>query len=522
MAKIPRLVISHILAWADAHHARTGSWPKCSRERIPEARGETWIKVDTALRVGLRGLPGGSSLSRLLSEQRGRVPYARASRVWDEQQILADADAYHARTGHWPQFNSGTIPGTGGTSWAQVNRALRQGTDGLLGGSSLARLLEERRGVARYVRDRRPLSEEQILAWADAHQARTGCWPTPRSGRVVGVRGETWAGVDRALRRGRRGLPGGCTLIQLLAARQPGHRLCPLTQEQILAWADAHHERTGRWPNTCSGPLDGMPELKWNRISEALVHGLRGLPGGSSLADLLARRRGVWNRRAPADALTVEQVLAWADAHHRRTGAWPREESGPIPEAPGDSWGRINKALRRGTRGLPGGSSLAGLLVERRGVFSRMHRPELTIAQVLEWADAHHERTGGWPNMFSGPIVGAEGEKWGAVNQALLLGCRGLPGQQTLARLLAQARGAPYQKRSREQLTVKQVLAWARAHRRRTGKWPHHHSGLIPESSGDTWHGVDMALRKGSRGLRGGSSLAKLIAAYRRWKKRPR
>jgi hypothetical protein len=27
-----------------------------------------------------------------------------------------------------------------------------------------------------------------------------------------------------------------------------GQRRIPLTVEQILAWADAHHARTGEWP----------------------------------------------------------------------------------------------------------------------------------------------------------------------------------------------------------------------------------------------------------------------------------
>ena len=65
--------------------------------------------------------------------------------------------------------------------------------------------------------------------------------------------------------------------------------------------------------------------------------------------------------------LTIEQILAWADAHHARAGAWPAGRSGPVPEAPGEAWGNINGALRRGHRGLPGGDSLARLLNRRRG-----------------------------------------------------------------------------------------------------------------------------------------------------------
>jgi transcriptional regulator with XRE-family HTH domain len=54
---------------------------------------------------------------------------------------------------------------------------------------------------------RKPLLHvESILAWADAHRACTGKWPTELSGPVVEAPSETWLGVDRALRQGFRGL----------------------------------------------------------------------------------------------------------------------------------------------------------------------------------------------------------------------------------------------------------------------------------------------------------------------------
>jgi hypothetical protein len=56
----------------------------------------------------------------------------------------------------------------------------------------------------------------RILAWADAHKAATGDWPTSHSGPVWGAPGETWLVVDQALRCGRRGLPAGEGLAGLL------------------------------------------------------------------------------------------------------------------------------------------------------------------------------------------------------------------------------------------------------------------------------------------------------------------
>ena len=63
---------------------------------------------------------------------------------------------------------------------------------------------------------RPPLTVAQILGWADAHRARTGEWPTPRSGPVRGVRGLTWLAIDKDLRCGFRSLPGRDSLARLL------------------------------------------------------------------------------------------------------------------------------------------------------------------------------------------------------------------------------------------------------------------------------------------------------------------
>ena len=48
--------------------------------------------------------------------------------------------------------------------------------------------------------------------------------------------------------------------------------------------------------------------------------------------------------RASVPNLTRKQILAWADAHHRRTGEWPTRLSGPIPESPEDTWAAIDAA----------------------------------------------------------------------------------------------------------------------------------------------------------------------------------
>jgi hypothetical protein len=226
---------------------------------------------------------------------------------------------------------------------------------------------------------------------------------------------------------------------------------------------------------------------------------------------VLAEQRGMRNRLAPP-RLRGRQILAWASAHYRRTGRWPTLHSGPIPEAPGETWNAVDAALKAGTRGLRGGSSLARILSRHRGVRTRVDLPPLSYKQILAWADAHHARTGTWPNVGSGPVQDAPGENWRTLNHALQVGVRGLTGGSSLHQLLVRKRGLP--RRFGRVLSEGEILRWAELHRRRSGAWPTSHSGPVADAPGETWAGVDGALRKGARGLVGATSLSRLLAAH--------
>jgi hypothetical protein len=203
-------------------------------------------------------------------------------------------------------------------------------------------------------------------------------------------------------------------------------RVPSLSIAEVLAWADAHHARTGKWPNHLAGPIPEAPGESWRKVQNALLHGSRGLPGGSSLAQFLAARRGVRNRKLPPK-LSISQILAWADAFHGRTGVWPKVTSGPIPEAPGETWCTVHYALKTGARGLPTTPRLRQLLAEHRDPRARIRRQQLVAHQVLDWANAFYARTGRWPERDDGPIFEAPGETWMAVHCALEEGRRGLP-----------------------------------------------------------------------------------------------
>ncbi|MEQ1905716.1 MAG: DEAD/DEAH box helicase family protein [Pirellulaceae bacterium] len=356
------------------------------------------------------------------------------------------------------------------------------------------------------------LTIEQILDWADAHHLATGEWPTRKSGTIENTV-ESWLGMNTALDRGIRGLPGGSSLAILLEEHRGRRRkfgLPDLTVEAILEWADDFNAITGKWPHRKSGQIPGTEET-WSGIESSLIGGRRGLPGGTSLVNLLAEHRGKRHRLEPPN-LTIEQILDWADAYYDATGEWPNQTSGKKIDGTDDSWRAIHRALSRGKRGLPGGTSLVKLLAEHRDRRNVQNLPDLTIEQILDWADAHRHATGDWPKLKSEKIEGTD-ETWAGINANLKLGYRSLPGDMTLATLLAEHRG----KRRiycLPNLTIEQILDWADAHYQATGEWPKMQSGMI-EGTDEKWLGIDDALRRGTRGMPTGSSLAKLLCEYR-------
>jgi hypothetical protein len=290
------------------------------------------------------------------------------------------------------------------------------------------------------------LTIESILQWACHHKSRHGQLPSARSGPVEDAPpGTKWHQIEAALRRGLRGLPGRSSLAKLLAKhcrQRQVHMMSALTEDGIAAWAKAFFDCHGTWPNDWSGPISEAAGECWRNVGAALMLGRRGLPGGDSLAKLIARRFQV-RTLSVTPKLTTAKILMFADEHHAATGHWPQKESGDVLGHVGETWLAIDAALRRGSRGLSEKSSLAQTLAQHRDVRNSSQLPKLTRRQILKWASAHHERTGEWPRESSGPIADAPQETWKAINLALHQGLRGLPGGTSLHAILVHHRKMP-------------------------------------------------------------------------------
>ena len=96
-----KLTVAQILAWADAHFARTGEWPSANTGLVAGAPGQSWAAIDEALRRGGRGLPGGDTLARLLDRHHGHRPYGRGHWRPEEDKLVRDLPVKEAarRTG---------------------------------------------------------------------------------------------------------------------------------------------------------------------------------------------------------------------------------------------------------------------------------------------------------------------------------------------------------------------------------------------------------------------------------------
>jgi hypothetical protein len=81
-----------IRGWAKRHFRRTGRWPTAASGPVADAPAENWRALNTALREGYRGLPGGSSLARLLRSGR------RSGRPRDQALARRDREILAARS----------------------------------------------------------------------------------------------------------------------------------------------------------------------------------------------------------------------------------------------------------------------------------------------------------------------------------------------------------------------------------------------------------------------------------------
>ncbi len=289
--------------------------------------------------------------------------------------------------------------------------------------------------------------------------------------------------------------------------------LPPLTYNIILSWADNFYHKNGSWPTSNSGDVSESPGETWSNVSQAIRLGLRGLQKNKSLANLLLEERGVQHHLSVPD-LTIAQILEWAEIHYEHHKEWPTQASGVVRGAVGESWRNIEASLRNGNRGLEGGSSIAKLLAEQKGKRNISSLPELSHEQILIWAKEYFLLNGNYPSQRCGDVIpDSGGETWSGVQNAMRKGRRGLK-KETFEQLLHRLK-LKENRNEKLTLTNKQILQLADKFKEKEGRYPKRDSGTI-EGTSETWSAINQALIKGNRGLKAGSSLAKLLEKERK------
>lgn len=355
----------------------------------------------------------------------------------EPDQVIQWAIEWEKATGRWPRQTDGKIPGTL-EYWTSIHGALREGWRGLPGGQSLAQFLEETLDIIN--RGSIPsFGPKDIIQWAKEWNKRTQKWPSFNSGPIPGTR-VTWKLVDVRLRVGTKGFLGGSGLSEFLqenCGARRGARGDELSVEGIKSHIVSWNKRTGEWPRINSGPVPGTKDT-WMKFHSALSEGLRGLPRGGSLGVLVIQVSGERHPRNTKNApmLTIEKIAEWATSWNLRTDGWPKADSGKIPDSGGESWDGVNWALRKGRRGLPGGSSLKEFLRGRFGATIK-RRSSLSRTSSISSSDEHvqevkrkmrdwHGRTGSWPSRKSTTIKG-NNTNWHLVTKSLLRRKTSLP-----------------------------------------------------------------------------------------------
>jgi hypothetical protein len=294
-----------------------------------------------------------------------------------------------------------------------------------------------------------------------------------------------------------------------------------LTKEIIINWVRSYIDKHKRKPYKSDGIVEfAEGEFKgiiWNSINSALNRGNRGLPGNSSLSDLIEENFDIKNpKNAPqlSENSICDLIQTFIDLYERK----PQSTDENVPGIEGLSWANIDRRLREGSYGLPGGSSLAQLIRERFSIRDQVIVPTIPLEMIHSWVESYLAEYREKPTAKSGKIKYASGEfqglSWHSVNQAIKTGKTSLPKGSTLADYIAATFGIKNPKKA-VAITKSLVLKWVDQFMQKHERKPTVNDGIIEFAGADfpglTWRLLNNYLSKGGRSLQGGSSLSKLI-----------
>lgn len=207
-------------------------------------------------------------------------------------------------------------------------------------------------------------------------------------------------------------------------AQMRGGKSCPicfeLTREKIEAAGKVFFARTGNWPTKRSEDATsdfGRPET-WRAVDESLRLGLRGLSGGSSVAQVFVSKTDT------DDDLIVSAVQEFVAEKGKPPGSKDKLPVFTTPRCPeGSTLSAISR--RRMKQGL---GSVHDLLRDRGLALLVTHEEyvtEVAISSVESAILSFRRETGRWPSQLSGDATAYFGFCWSWVMCSKYLANRG-------------------------------------------------------------------------------------------------
>ena len=168
---------------------------------------------------------------------------------------------------------------------------------------------------------------------------------------------------------------------------------------RVIELGRKYKNNYGAYP--VSGPISEYPGLTWDILD--IAYKARKGADQTSLAIVFDRADAQEKNGIDLKNLNHEVVTGWIINHVIQYKKWPgRNTTTKIKDFPHETWAAIDLALRVGTRGLPGRSSLHILA------------NEFVYKKALEFV----KNRGYPPHALSGSVDGFPGLTWDIINQA--------------------------------------------------------------------------------------------------------
>lgn len=410
MSARPPITIEQLREAVDQHRqANGGRFP--THQGHCDHLGLAWSTVDTALREGYRGLPGGSTLRKWIDEtypaERYAPPYTSANiRAW----VVAHREAHE---GSFPTVESGPIAGVNRT-WMDVNDSMRKKQLPFTRCLSLSTWLDDQFPLDRTKKAAR-ITAGMILVLVEAFRAeRDGDFPYRDSGKVAGLN-MTWTQLDNAM------CQAGQSLARWLKKKYPDY--VELTESRLRSWVEDFADQNERLlPSQKSGEIPGTG-WSWVQVDRAFRE--NALPWATQ------QGLSAWLDDAyPTERmLTPESVRAWVADYVDQFGWYPSKDSAvPVAEQSGWTWPRINSAMVAGSFGWTEKMTLRAWL-DREYPTNRALTPENLRNWVSEYAAEH----GAYPTRASLGAASPRGYwDWCEIDNALVRQSAGWKGRTSL------------------------------------------------------------------------------------------